>query len=431
MSRKKGIVGGVVIAALALLAWGLTSRGRTDAESFRFVEIERGDVVWVVSSSGTLRATTTVQVGTQVSGQIAEIHADFNDRVKKGQLVARIDPTLLHQEVRSAEAALDRSRAELELRRVEAARAEKLFADDLTSESAAELARSNLQVAQASSKSAEVNLERARRNLQYTEIRAPIDGVVVERNVDVGQTVAASLSAPQLFLIAEDLSQLQILASVDESDIGMIHDGQKVRFDVQAYPDETFPGVVRQVRLQSTVLENVVNYTAVVAVENRDGRLLPGMTATVEFVIERAPDVLKVPNQALRFRPTEEMRAKLGDRVEARDGDRAPGRRAEVRRGARGDSAGADSAGGGLGAAREGAGERVVLWRVDGRGNPVPVPVRAGITDGQFTVVEGPELEEGMQVIAATTSGSAGAGSTNPFQAQGPPRGGPGGFTRP
>ncbi len=406
MSRRKGIVGGAVIAALALLAWGLTSRGRTDSESYRFVTVERGEVVSVVSSSGTLKATTTVQVGTQVSGQIAEILADFNDRVKKGQLIARIDPTLLQQEVRSAEAALDRTRAELELRGVEATRAEKLFADDLTSESATELARSNLQVAQASLKSGEVNLERARRNLAYTEIRAPIDGVVVERNVDVGQTVAASLSAPQLFLIAEDLSKLQILASVDESDIGMIHEGQEVRFDVQAYPDETFPGTVRQVRLQSTVLENVVNYTAVVAVENPDGLLLPGMTTTVEFVIERAPDVLKVPNQALRFRPTDEMRAVLGERGEGRNS-------------ARPDSASGDRS------------ERVILWRVDERGHPAPLPVRTGVTDGQFTVVEGPELHEGMEVIAATTAAGATAGATNPFQSQARPTGGPGGPPRP
>jgi HlyD family secretion protein len=428
MSRRKGIVGGAVIAALALLAWGLTSRGRTDAETYRFVTIERGDVVAVVSSTGTLRATTTVQVGTQVSGQIAEILADFNDRVKKGQLIARIDPTLLQQEVRSAEASLDRARAELELRNVEATRAEKLLADDLTSESAAELARSNLQVTQASLKSAEVSLERARRNLDYTEIRAPIDGVVVERNVDVGQTVAASLSAPQLFLIAEDLSKLQILASVDESDIGMIHDGQDVRFEVQAYPDETFSGVVGQVRLQSTVLENVVNYTAVVAVENKDGRLLPGMTATVEFVIERVPDVLKVPNQALRFRPTDEMRAALPERGELRRREARGG----PRRGAPGDSAQTDGGrGAGSDSARADLGERVILWSVDDRGNPVPVPVRTGITDGQFTVVEGPEVHEGMEVIAATTASSATAGATNPFQSQARPSGGPGGPPRP
>ena len=161
-------------------------------------------------------------------------------------------------------------------------------------------------------KSAQVALDRARKNLSYTEIYAPIDGVVVERNVDVGQTVAASLSAPQLFLIANDLSQMQILASVDESDIGLIHEGQDVRFTVQAYPNQTFTGTVRQVRLQSTTTENVVNYTVVVTVANPKGKLLPGMTATVEFLTGSAENALIVPNAALRFRATPDMMAAAG-----------------------------------------------------------------------------------------------------------------------
>src|SRR5690606_22521268 len=172
--------------------------------------------------------------------------------------------------------------------------------------------RYQLQVAEAGMRSAQVAYDRAVRNLGYTEIYAPIDGIVVDRNVDVGQTVAASLSTPQLFLIAQDLSEMQILASVDESDIGVIREGQEVYFTVQAYPDETFAGTVKQVRLQSTTQENVVTYTAVVSVQNPDGRLLPGMTATVEFVTGSAEDALLVPNAALRFRPTQEMLAAAG-----------------------------------------------------------------------------------------------------------------------
>ena len=166
-------------------------------------------------------------------------------------------------------------------------------------------------VALANVKSAQVTLERARQNLAYTNIYAPIDGVVVERDVDVGQTVAASLSAPQLFLIANDLAQMQILASVDESDIGAIHEGQSARFTVQAYPNETFTGSVKQVRLQSKTTENVVNYTVVVSVTNANGKLLPGMTATIDFLTGSAKDVLLVPNAALRFRPTEQMREQV------------------------------------------------------------------------------------------------------------------------
>lgn len=438
-----------ILALGALLFWKVrTSRGVSDS-TFRTVPVERGEVVAAVTSTGTLRAITTVQVGTQVSGQIAETLADFNDHVEKGQLIARIDPTLLQQEVRSAEATLERNQAELEQARAEANRAKALFEDGLSSESAEELAKSKLEVAEAVAKNAAINLERARRNLSYSEIRAPIDGVVLERNVDVGQTVAASLSAPQLYLIAEDLSQLQILAAVDEGDIGQVHMGQEVSFTVQSFPNETFLGKVDQVRLQSAITENVVTYTVVVSVDNVSGRLLPGMTATVQFVLERARDVLKVSNVALRFRPTDEMRAMLGGR-EGRPGkgDRASsaGGAPNEGGGARRDSgetrgerkrqapAEADSAAVGDGGTRAdaprdsasvaprepGKGEDSkgsVLWVLEGKGKPRPVRVQTGITDGQFTEVIGGALKEGDEVVAAVTSSNS-ANGTNPFQSQ-------------
>jgi HlyD family secretion protein len=202
-----------------------------------------------------------------------------------------------------------------------------------------------LAAARAGATSAQVALDRARRNLSYTAIHAPIDGIVVERNVDMGQTVAASLAAPQLFLIANDLSRMRILASVDESDIGQIHEGQPVHFTVQAYPGEIFTGVVRQVRLQSTTRENVVNYTVVVEVRNPEGKLLPGMTATVSFVIGSAADVLTVPNAALHFQPT--------------------------------------------GAVARPAGDSVTLWYVGAGGELVALRVRTGLTDGQRTAIQG------------------------------------------
>jgi HlyD family secretion protein len=438
--KKIYILGAVVVAALVV--WGLTRRGGDGDGAYRFVEVQRGDVESVVSSTGTLQATTTVEVGTQVSGQIAEIYVDFNDHVTKGQLIARIDPTLLQQEVRSAEASLEKSKAELEQAQRELDRMQRLYDRKAATESEYNTAQYQAAVAQASYKSAQINLERARRNLTYTEIRAPINGVVLERTVDVGQTVAASLSAPKLFLIAEDLSELEILASVDESDIGQIHNGQKVRFTVQAYPNEPFSGTVDQVRLQSSVQENVVNYTVVASVENPDGRLLPGMTATVDFIIQRENDVLKVPNAALRFRPTEEMLAVLRERQQQRTHEAgAAGRQgsanetSSVAQGAEESQhmgrrrAGGEGGSGVQGQSARAASNRSFLWYLDTDGKVNATPVKAGITDGQYTAIQGPGIQEGMQIIAAVT-GSAASSATNPFQSQqqGPRRGPPGGM---
>jgi HlyD family secretion protein len=389
---KRGWIGGAVLVAGAL-AWVLLGWKRNEGDTYRFVTVERGDVESMITSTGILQATTTVQVGTQVSGQIAEIYVDFNDRVEKDQLVARIDPTILEQEVEAAEASVERAQAELGQAERDLQRIQRLYEGKVTTDSEHSAAVYRHAVAKASLKSARIGLERAQRNLRYTEIRAPIEGVVLERTVDVGQTVAASLSAPQLFLIAEDLSQMEILASVDESDIGRIHPGQDVRFSVQAYPDEWFSGRVSQVRLQSTIQENVVTYSVVVAVENPDGRLLPGMTATVECVVERAAGVFRVPNAALRFRPTDDMKAAV---LEERGGDRVRGEE----RGERGSGERAS---------------RALLWTVDSGGRVGTIPVREGITDGQYTAVTGEGLEEGMQVVAAVTAKSA-SRPVNPFE---------------
>ena len=406
----------VVIAALLLAAgaWFLMGKSKDGASTYRLAAIERGDLEATVSSTGTLSAVTTVQVGTQVSGRIVAIHADFNDRVKKGQLIAQIDPVLLQQAVRDAQAGLERSQAELEQTQREYERNKQLFERKVLTEIDFNTAKYAYNVAQANVKSAQVTLERARQNLAYADIHAPIDGVVVERDVDVGQTVAASLSAPQLFLIANDLSQMQILAAVDESDIGAIHEGQSARFTVQAYPNETFSGSVKQVRLQSKTTENVVNYTVVVSVSNPNGKLLPGMTATIDFLTGSAKDVLLVSNAALRFRPTEEMRAQLRKRFAAA-------------RGAGSTQAGPGTGNGvegGTGARSPGTGDRprnaTVLWYLDDKGEPAVARVHAGLSDGQRTEVSGKDLKEGMQVIIGVTQ-SVPTATANPLQPQTPP----------
>ncbi|HEX7828803.1 MAG TPA: efflux RND transporter periplasmic adaptor subunit, partial [Thermoanaerobaculia bacterium] len=273
-------------------------------------------------------------------------------------------------------------------------------------------------VANANVKSARVALERARQNLSYTNIYAPIDGVVVERNVDSGQTVAASLSAPQLFLIANDLSNMQILASVGESDIASIKEGQKVNFTVQALPREKFEGVVKQVRLQSATQENVVNYTVVISVPNEKQKLLPGMTARVEFLVEEAANTLKVANAALRFKPE----TTTNTTTTATTTDAAAQPRANRR-----------SGGGAAGAARAAGTRGGTLYVLDAENKLKPIRVRTGITDGTMTVVSGPNVTEGLKVVSGTTSGKpndAAATSSAPFggqqQQQRGPR--PGGF---
>ena len=370
----------------------------TDDEiSYRFVEVVKGDIEATVGATGTLAAVRTVEVGTQVSGQISQVYVDYNDRVEKGQRIAAIDPTLLEQAVRVADAEVERSRAELLLRDSEFARNLQLFERQVITESEFGLHEYNLAVAQANLKAAEISLERARQNLAYTYIDAPVNGVITERNVDVGQTVAATLSSPVLFLIAEDLSRMEILASVDESDIGFIEEGQEVRFTVQAHKEDVFHGVVRQVRLQPRLEDNVVNYTVVVEVDNSDQKLLPGMTATVDFLIDTATDVYTIPNSALRFRPTEAMINEVRARGTASDSPPETILNARPQDGSRGST------------------DVTRLWYLDNEGLTANLRVRTGLSDGQLTEIEASDLKPGMQIIAGVAVAEQQSDGVNPF----------------
>ena len=450
---RKLIAGSVVLGLAAAAIFMVTRRGDAETNSYRFVDVEQGDIEAIVAATGSLSAVQTVQVGTQVSGQITDIYADFNDEVRRGQLIARLDSTLLVQAVQNAEASLQRVEADLTRTEWEFERAAELFRSQGVTESEYKTAEYNFAAAKSNRASAEVSLEQARRNLGYSKIYAPIDGVVVERNVEPGQTVAASMSTPQLFLIANDLAEMEILASVDESDIGQIHEGQDARFTVQAYPDEAFRGTVRQVRLQSSVQENVVNYTVVVSVLNDEGRLLPGMTATVDFIVERVEDVIRVPNSALRFRPNQAMLTEWQTRMQAQrertaaeraagagTGDAESGEDAaaaaprgrgafaemsdEERQALRERFAQAGGPGGfgggegrgGFGGAAGGQGNQ--LWYIDAEGLLQVARVRAGVTDGQYTEVSGRGIEPGMRVIAGVVVSSESSTPTNPFQPQ-------------
>lgn len=438
--KRISALAGIVAVLLIVGLWFYRRADAGEAPQYRFVELSRGDLESTVSATGTLTAVKTVDVGTQVSGQVAAINADFNDRVRRGQLIARIDPTLAQQSVRDAQATIERAMAELQKAQRDYDRAKQLYDQKVVTESEYNTAQYAVAVARANVKSAEAGLQRAQRNLAFTNIYAPVDGVVIERNVDVGQTVAASLSAPTLFKIAENLGQLQILANVDESDIGRIKEGQPVRFTVQAYSDRTFSGTVRQVRLQSTNTDNVVNYTVVVDVQNPEGILLPGMTATVDFLVQKAAGVLQVPNAALRFRPTEAMIAQVRA-AGGFGGDSAQARRRRAMAARRGGGEGGPFGGreGGqrprAGAATQ-PGETARLWYLKPDGKLAVARVRLGITNGSATEVTplGPSaaaLKPGMKVISGTSEANASEGATSsPFggqqQQHGPGR--PGGF---
>jgi HlyD family secretion protein len=422
--KRIAIIAGALIVVIAVV-WFVV-RSRTNATpAYRFATVELGNVQQTVSATGTLSAVKTVQVGTQVSGQVAEIHADFNDRVTKGQLLARIDPTLQQQAVTDAQAQLVKAQAQYAQAKAEYDRNQPLFAQQFISASEFSLVDVALSDALAGQKSAQVTLDKAKQNLSYTNIFAPISGVVVERDVDVGQTVAASLSAPQLFLIAQDLKQMQILAAVDESDIAAIKDSQVVNFTVQSYAGRTFVGSVGQVRLQSKLTDNVVNYTVVVTLDNADGALLPGMTATVLFITASATNVLIVPNLALRYKPTAAQLSAAG--IAPAD---------TMRHAAAKDTT--NPAAPPVGAAATarpkrtltgGVGSAGTLYSLDPAGKLKAIHVRVGISDGQRTQVTGDSLAVGMQVIiGAALPGAAAtsAPSTNPLTPT-PQRGGRGG----
>ncbi|HEX3579980.1 MAG TPA: efflux RND transporter periplasmic adaptor subunit [Thermoanaerobaculia bacterium] len=418
MRQKKSVIAiglVLIISIIGLLVHRLAFAKETTA--YRFATIERGNLQSTVSATGTLNAVTTVSVGTQVSGQVSQLLVDFNDHVKKGELLARIDPTLALQAVTDAQANLEKAQAQALQASRDYARNRELTNDGLVARSAFEVAQSGATVADAGVKSARVALDRARQNLSYTNIYAPIDGVVVERNVQQGQTVAASLSAPQLFLIANDLSQMQILAQVGESDIAQIKEGQPVSFTVQALTGQTFKGIVKQVRLQSSTTDNVVNYTVVVSVPNTDGKLLPGMTARVQFLTKEADNVLKVSNSALRYKPTDaELAALKASRQATATSTTSTTSTARPDRKS-------------WSGTRGGSSNFGTLYYLDANGKLAVARVKTGINDGSTTEITGKTIKEGMQVIAGTvtptsTTAQTSTASASPFQSSQQQQGG-------
>ena len=359
---------------LAGAGWYLKDKnGKTP--KYRLEKVERGDVVSTVTATGTLAAVTTVKVGSQVSGIISQLYADFNSEVKKGQMLAELDPTTFQAQVDQRRADLERARVEVRNSKTAFDRAQNLLNNQLLSESEFDTAQANLLSAEASVKQTEATLRQAETNLSHTKIESPIDGIVVNREYDIGQTVAASFQAPTLFTIAQDLTLMQVSTNIDEADIGRIKKGAAASFTVDAFPDQTFDGVISQIRLTPQVVNNVVTYTVLIDVSNPDLKLKPGMTANVQVPVEKVANTLKVPNAALRFKPDPADLAKN------------PGESREKPEG--GYSGKPDS-----GKKKE---STVYVQTADGKLKSISV--NASLTDGAFTAVAPGPLKEGDQVI--------------------------------
>jgi HlyD family secretion protein len=408
MKKKILVFSSLVVVALAIIFFLFFNNSNADTNKFTFAKITRGDLSTTITSTGTLQAVSTVEVGTQVSGRIDKIFVDYNDNVKKGQLLAILDTTNLALQVNNAATGLQKAQAQYDVSKAQYERDKTLFDKGFISELDYITSKSNYETADANLNSAKTSLAQAKTNLGYAFIYSPIKGKIINRNVEEGQTVAASLSAPTLFTIAEDLSKMQILASVDESDIGQIKVGQKAKFTVQAYPDKEFFGKVVQIRLGSTVISNVVNYTVVINADNDNRLLLPGMTATIDFYVQQRFNILTIPNAALRFQPTEKMVADYKSRIQ------------KARENAMSSTEQRTRSSGNFGEGQSHSGNNTIgsFWYIDKNGNPSIGFAELGITDGKNTeIIKSRTLKEGTEVITGTeTQENSSLQNTNIFR---------------
>jgi HlyD family secretion protein len=428
---KKTAVWLLIVAAVGVgLFFLIGSRGKPEAK-YRTAVVDKGDITQTVTATGAVSAVTTVKVGSQVSGIISKLFVDFNSKVKKGDLLAELDPTPFQEKVNAAEAALQKAQVDERNGAIGLRRQTALKAEGLAPQADFDAAQANFDSARASVAQASAALKQARTDLSYTKINAPIDGVVVDRQYDVGQTVAASFQAPMLFQIAQDLTKMQVSADVSESDIGRVQMGEPVRFTVDAYPERQFRGKVSQIRLIATVNQNVVTYPVIVEVPNPDLLLRPTMTANVSIDVATVHDVLRVPNAALRWKP-EGTAAAAGGSVEeraAKSGQGGPGAQGGGGTGAMarqfGQTGGSGGGAGGGGRPGGGRGARpTTIYEAQGpKTEPKPVEIRTGITDGRFTQIVSGEVKPGDTVIVGLATAKASAsGAAPPGASPGGPR---------
>jgi HlyD family secretion protein len=423
--KKKYIILSIVVIILAVSAYFIFAKSSDSDIKFSYATITKGDLNNIITSTGTLQADTTIEVGTQVSGIIAKIFVDYNNRVKRGQLLAVLDTTLLSAQVGDAKSNLSKAQAEYDQAVAKDQRNQVLYKKGFLSELDYIASKTDLESAQADLNSAQSALQRSKTNLAYAFITSPISGKVIARNVEQGQTVAASFSTPTLFTIADDMSHMQIQAAVDESDIGQVKTGQKVNFTVEAYPSKKFNGVVQQVRLDPQTVQNVVNYTVIIDADNSEGLLLPGMTATIDFYIQQLHDVLLVPNAALRYQPSQELMTEFMDEMKAQANNLPDSVKNRFRNrsgngggggfafgGGNGGGGGGFAAGGGNGQMRNTNFGRV--WYQDSNGKLKMAGVVLGMTDGKSTqVLRSRDLKDGMKVITSATGGDDNQTSNN------------------
>ena len=385
-----------IVAIVAVTGFYFFNRNKQPDFDFQTAPATRGELTQSVTATGTLNPVLNVQVGSQVSGNIQKLFADWNSEVKAGQIVAQIDPTNYQATVTQAEGDLANARAALELAQIQVKRSQGLRAKDSTPQASLDQAVAALHQAEASVKTKEGSLALARANFQHCSIISPVDGIVISRNVDVGQTVAASLNAPVIFVIANDLAKMQIDTNVSEGDVGNVQEGQDVDFMVDAFPYRTFHGKVRQVRNAAISVQNVVTYDAVIDVNNEDLKLKPGMTANASIIVARRDDALKISNAALRVRLPEVLAAASGSPGAAAAAEQPAGKK-KLNDPSRRTS-------------------RTVYVLADGESIPKPVQIKIGISDGADTeVLEG--LKEGDKVVTAILSSrsTAEGSASNPF----------------
>lgn len=410
MKTKTIVLTSSLVVILAVTAYAFLKKDTSGKIEWRTANIEKGNLSITVNATGSLEADTTVDVGTQVSGTISKLFVDYNSKVKKGEVVAMIDTTNLVASLDNAKAGLQSAEAQLNLAKQNYERTKVLFDSKQVAKATYDQDLANYKVALSNLAVAKARVTAAKINLNYATITAPISGVVISKNVNVGQTVAASFNTPTLFTIANDLTKMQVQASIDEADIGQIKKGQKVEFTVDAYPNDVFKGSVRQIRLEPVVTSGVVTYTVIIDVSNPELKLLPGMTANITVLVEEHRNIDKVPAMALQFKPPMSYIQKLMTTASAEQKNEYR----KILRSERGQNAGPSSPTEFINQRALNPGDKAIVWIKNGD-SVVPKQVTVGLTNGSSTEIAGDIKPNEHVVIGAIAPRAASNQTRSPF----------------
>ncbi len=396
-------VGLLLVAGAGIAYMNKGDDNKIPPSKFRSAPVDLGNITQTVTASGTINPVALINVGSQVSGTVVELKADFNDHVKKGQVLLKLDPTIFNAQIRQSEASLASAQASLRLAQANFERNQRLVTQNYVSALALDQSRRELDVARANIKLSEAQLARAQADFDNSVIRAPIDGVVIKRTIDLGQTVAASFTTPNLFQIAQDLTKMQIDTNVSEADVGALKEGQAARFVVDAYPDREFDATMRQFRLAANVVQNVVTYNVVLDVQNKDELLKPGMTAQVRLVVGNRQNVLRIPTAALRFRLSDEEQEKELKKQKAQGGDKKSGAAALPAAAAEDDLAFRS---------KSETTRSFKIYKLDAKNQAQALDVKIGLSNFRYTEVLSGDLKKGDKVVTRALAGA----SESPFE---------------